>query len=278
MSEILLVDKADRIVTLTLNRPERLNAVSRELRTEICNALESYWDDDSVSVFIIKGAGRAFCAGADIHHLGPRGSGKELHPGKDTIADWEYANKGQEFLFKIWDTPRPVIAQVHGYALGMGFLMMLACDLNIVAEDARLGNARMMTGGGMIGKKYMWYMTPQRAKWMDFIPGWRITGKEAVDWGISNMAVPAERLEEEVQDLARALASYPMPILKIRKKADNRVFEELGMRTSWESGMEWDTIGHKSRAGNESDDRAAKLQWKEAYDYYSDYPRRHGHG
>ena len=183
----------------------------------------------------------------------------------------------ERFVFKIWDTPRPVIAQVHGYAMGMGFLMMNACDLIVVAEDTRMGNARMMMGGGMMGKKYVWLMGLRRAKWMDLLPGWRITGKEAVDWGIANLAVPADKLEEEVQALSHALASYPQYQLKIRKIADNRVWEEWGMRTSWQSGMEWDAMGHKSKGGYEQENKLSTLGFKEAFGHYADYPKRHGH-
>ena len=104
MSDIL-VDKADRIVTITLNRPERLNALTGEMQREgISEVFDKYGNDQSVSVFVVKGAGKAFCAGHDIHpsSVGPVGSGREMHAYSDTLSAWEKHTDGQLFLLKVF--------------------------------------------------------------------------------------------------------------------------------------------------------------------------------
>src|SRR3984885_561213 len=135
----LFIEKRDKIATIHLNRPERLNAISDTMRDEIVAACDDLAVDSSISVVILKGEGRAFSSGADVKNAGVVDSGSELHPG-DTAADWLRAQREQLFLWKVWDLPKPVIAQVHGYALGMGSLLMTMCDLVVIAEDARVGN------------------------------------------------------------------------------------------------------------------------------------------
>ncbi len=272
----ILVDKADKIVTITLNKPEHLNAIDRDMGDEIIETLDKYGNDPSVHVFIIKGAGRAFSAGGDIHpsHIGGTAPVEEdtvefyqrmrrTHPGKH---DW-----------KIWDTPQPVIAQVHGYCLGVGFVMAMACDLVVVAENARLGAARLAIGAVGLSPIMVWNMGLRRAKWIEFLIGWRMSGKEAVDWGVANLAVPPEKLEEEVQDLAQTLASYPLSTLKVKKYALNGVWEGLGVRSSYESIDGLYTIANKSKTGKELANRRATLGFKDAFAFYDEYPRRHGH-
>jgi enoyl-CoA hydratase len=231
-----------------------------------------------VSVVVLKGRGRAFCAGADVR--APIANGLDpnyRHPG-DTAADWLRAQRDQLFLWKVWDLPKPVIAQVHGYALGMGSLLMTMCDLVVIAEDARVGNARITMGAGMIGTKYAWAIGLRRAKWLDLLPGWRITGKEAVDWGWANIAVPAEDLDDEVAALADQLAKVPLTHLMFRKVSLNRVWDEMGFRNSLAAGIDFDSLAHKSTEGLEMEDRVASDGFiNVGREMYTAYPARHGH-
>jgi enoyl-CoA hydratase len=269
--ETILLEKADdRIATVTLNRPERLNAINEEMRSEIAMAMDDLRDDSSISVVILKGAGRAFSAGHDVKDRA------DLHPG-DTAADWTNVHRKEDYVWKIWDLPKPVIAQVHGYALGMASILMSACDLVVVAEDARIGHARTVMGAGMEGPKYAWAIGLRRAKWLDLVPGWRITGKEAVDWGWANIAVPPDDLEDDVRALAAQVAVMPLTNLMFRKTSLNRVWEHMGYRSSVTAGSDFDPLAHKS-------DDGLRLEQQSGTDGFielgarlcTDYPSRHG--
>jgi enoyl-CoA hydratase len=271
------VEKRDKVATIYLNRPERLNALNGTARAELIAACDEFAADSSVSVVVLKGRGRAFCAGADVR--APIANGLDpnyRHPG-DTAADWLRAQRDQLFLWKVWDLPKPVIAQVHGYALGMGSLLMTMCDLVVIAEDARVGNARITMGAGMIGTKYAWAIGLRRAKWLDLLPGWRITGKEAVDWGWANIAVPAEDLDDEVAALADQLAKVPLTHLMFRKVSLNRVWDEMGFRNSLAAGIDFDPLAHKSTEGLEMENRVGRDGFiKVGEEMYTAYPARHG--
>ena len=273
----MVVDKRDRVATITLNRPERLNALNETLRGELMAALDQIGDDDQVHVVILRGAGRAFSAGNDIHDVGVLGSGRERHPG-DTSEDWSRAQGHLKVFWKLWDLPKPVIAQVHGFSLGMASMLLVACDLVVVAEDARIGNALSIMGAGMMGPRYLWSMGMRRGKWLDMLPGWRITGKEAVDWGFANMAVPADRLEEEVRALAEQIAVAPLAQLKFRKTSLNRVWEERGFRYSVSAGIDFDPLAHQSEAGIEMENQVGARGFVNlGSELYAKFPRRHGH-
>jgi enoyl-CoA hydratase len=274
---VIEVEKRDKVATICLNRPERLNALDGTARAELIAACDELAADSSVSVVVLKGRGRAFCAGADVR--APIANGLDpnyRHPG-DTAADWLRAQRDQLFLWKVWDLPKPVIAQVHGYALGMGSLLMTMCDLVVIAEDARVGNARITMGAGMIGTKYAWAIGLRRAKWLDLLPGWRITGKEAVDWGWANIAVPAEGLDDEVAALAEQLAKVPLTHLMFRKVSLNRVWDEMGFRNSLAAGIDFDPLAHKSTEGLEMENRVGRDGFiKVGEEMYTAYPARHG--
>ena len=272
------VKQEGRVVTVTLNRPDRLNAINPEIRAELFEAFDEIGRDGSCSVVVLKGAGRAFSVGGDTRDAGVLGSGQEIHPG-DTAEDWRRIQRYQELLWKIWDLPKPVIAQVHGCAHGWGSLIMTACDLIVVAEDASIGNARNFLGAGIIGPRYVWAVGLRRAKWMDLVPLWRISGREAVDWGWANLAVPAEQLEEEVAALAAHLAAVPLTHLMFRKASCNRAWEEMGFRSSLKSASDFDALTHMSKAGREAEEaigREGYIEFGQARD--SGYAARHGRG
>lgn len=277
MYETIRVDKQDRVATITLNRPERLNAISMQMRAELIDALDEIDEDAGTSVVILKGAGRAFSAGNDVKDLGPVGSGRELHPG-DTAFDRRRVQFKQQVHWRIWDLHKPVIAQVHGYCFGTATMLISACDLVVVSEDCKLGNAKITAGAGVIADRYIWSMGLRRAKWLEFLPGWRITGKEAVEWGWANLALPADQLDEDVKALAAQIAVAPLPILMYKKAAMNAVWERQGFRQSEAESMNYHTLALKSDAGKEMEHRISGEGFiKLGAEMHSGYPRRHGH-
>jgi enoyl-CoA hydratase len=248
--ETVLVEKVDSVTTITLNRPERLNAVNPTMRAELMRALDEIAQDESCSVVKLRGAGRAFCSGGDVKNAGRIGSGTELHKG-DTAYDWQRGQANHQLLWKIWELPQPVVAQVHGYALGWGSLIVTVCDFVIVADDLRIGNAGTVMGAGMIGPKYVWAVGLRRAKWLDLLPAWRLTGKEAVEWGWANVSVPESELEAETDALIKELSTLTRTHLMFRKASLNQMWDQMGFRSTLSAAQSFDPLAHFSAAGRE---------------------------
>lgn len=230
----------EKIATITLNRPEKLNALSYPLQKEFEEALDDAGKDDGIRVIIIKGAGRAFSAGYDLTP-----APGERPPVKDVGEDRQRLAETIDRWLKIWDLPKPVIAQIHGYCIAGGCQMASFCDIAIIAEDARIGMPALPTGGGMISATMCWCIGPKMAKELSFNSGVYLTGKQVAEagWG---RAVSAEKLEEEVNALAKSIARMPLPILRIKKQAINRIMEIQGFREAVHFGAEWDAIIHYS--------------------------------
>ncbi len=231
-----------KVATITLNRPEKLNALSRPLLAEFEEALADVGKDDNIRVVIIKGAGRAFSAGYDL--APPPEERPAVHP--DVEEDRQNLYVSVERWLKIWDLPKPVIAQVHGYCLAGASQMVTFCDITIVAEDARIGMPSIPVGGGLLSPTLCWLIGPKLAKELSFNVGVHMTGKQvaAAGWG---RAVPADKLEEEVNTLAKSITRVPLPILRIKKQAINRVMDVQGFREAVHFGAEWDAILHYAK-------------------------------
>jgi len=285
--EVVRYEVDGAIARVTMNRPEYGNAQNSAMTYALDDAFYRAAADDDVTVVVLAGAGKHFSAGHDIGT-----PGRDIDTSFDRRAGlwWDHVGKlGGESRYareqevylgmcRRWrELPKPVIAQVHGYALGMGSLLMTMCDLVVIAEDARVGNARITMGAGMIGTKYAWAIGLRRAKWLDLLPGWRITGKEAVDWGWANIAVPAEDLDDEVAALAEQLAKVPLTHLMFRKVSLNRVWDEMGFRNSLAAGIDFDPLAHKSTEGLEMENRVGRDGFiKVGEEMYTAYPARHG--
>ncbi len=212
---VVLEGKHDGIATLVLNRPERLNALNNELAMALNDALSRIAQDQSVSVVVITGAGRAFCAGGDLGALGnSRQSGtiKEVEP---------LLRAGMQMVLKMRTMPQPVIAAVNGAAAGAGLNIALAADIRIAAEEATFGQTFSKVGlfpdyGGT-------YFLPQlvgRAKAAElFYTGDIIDTKSALAIGLVNQVVPGARLEAEVKALAQKIAHGPALAIRAVKRA-----------------------------------------------------------
>ena len=242
--ENILLVRDGPLTWLTLNRPDKLNAMSRQLLGEFSAALAALAADEATRVIAIRGAGRAFSAGYDIERS------DDVHE-VDIVDDYvTHAGYLERFL-EIWDHPKPVIACVHGYCLAGATQLCTFCDLTVVAEDAVIGWPSLPLGGGYISPLWVPLVGPKRAKQMSFVPGSRISGKTASDWGWANYAVPASELEDNVRELARSIARIPAPTLRMKKIAINRVADAMGFRNIVPMGAETDALLHYSAAVKE---------------------------
>lgn len=241
--KFVLYSKKDNIATITLNRPEKLNALSPDLQLDIFNAVLEASNDDNVKVIILKGAGRAFCVGFDVDPSTP-----ERQKQRTVVEDYERLRRMDERLLTIRDAPRPIIAQIHGHCLAGGTMLASMCDLVFTAEDTRIGSIQAPLGAGFVTSTWVWLVGPRKAKEIFYPIGTTIDGKEAVRIGWANQAFLADRLEAEVNKFAARVAETPLEILKLYKIQINRIQDMMGYRTAILSGCDVDAIAHYGKA------------------------------
>jgi enoyl-CoA hydratase len=244
--DLVLLDKADGIATLTLNRPDKLNAMNEALLLQLSGRLHELDDADDVSVVIIRGAGRSFCAGYDIS---PDNDGKrsQFLTGGDVVGDrWRLRRNSKRWL-ELWDLQTPVIAQVHGHCLAAGSELALMCDLIVAADDAEIGFPAVRGLGVPPLSVYPIFLGIRKAKQL-LLTGDTVSGLEAARIGMVNESVPADELEENVQRLARRIALIPKDLLALNKASVNAAYEVLGFRTAALLGADFDALSHRTRA------------------------------
>ncbi|MCP1146687.1 enoyl-CoA hydratase-related protein [Lysinibacillus endophyticus] len=258
LQKTVLIERKGKIAYIILNRPEKLNAFNADLFADLDRALDELEKDDSVSVLIIKGNGRAFSVGYDV--------AKYKTP--TVIQDKENLEGYTRRWIRIWEYPKPIIAQVHGYALAGGTQLLASCDIVITDEDTQFGFPSLPLGGGFVGLYWHWHVGPQRTKMLDLTAGSRITGREAEQYGIAAKCVPAGELEEATLEVARGIAKTPLDILKLKKQAHNRIMELQGFRTGVMYGPEQDAIIHTADGIKLVHEKIAELGLKGAIEWF----------
>lgn len=233
--ETVLYEKDGHIAHITLNRPERLNAVSPELVRDWEAAMHEAEEDDDIKVIIFKGAGRAFSAGADLTGVGFVYGMKEPKPGeKGERVCQRVKLKFDRILFlefhrKVLLCPKITIAQMHKYCLGIAFNIVLHCDLLIASEECKMGHVEERLGlGGMTISPIMVARAGLTRSLELCLTGKMITGKQAVDMGLINRAVPEDELDREVRELAGGLALHPKDGIAFGKASRHLMYETLG--------------------------------------------------
>jgi enoyl-CoA hydratase len=229
---ILLDEPRDAVRRITLNRPEKRNALNHALRTEILDALRAADADPSVRVMVVRGAGTCFSAGYD---LGGGSEGQEL-PGYSAPGDGQFQRNVTEGWMSIWDLAKPVIAQVHSYCLAGASELATGCDLVFVAEDAKIGYPAVRFGVPDM-QFHAWFMG-LRAAMMMMVSGDAITGIEAARLGWANEAVPEADLEARVLEVAGRIAQIPTDIVQLNKRTVHRAMDTMGLRAAIRSGTE----------------------------------------
>jgi len=239
---LVRLDHAGPIVYVTLNRPDRANAFNADMLRDFDTALDAARDDDSVRVIVIRGAGKGFSAGYDT------GRADDVKTGghRDPLEEYRADRRLIERWLRVWDLPKPVIAQVHGYCMGGATQLAFLCDLTYVADDTRIQYAAMRAGAGLIPPTWALAIGPKRAKEFGFAAGTTITGKTAAEWGLANHALPRDELEAAVREMATRIAVEPPGLVELEKAAINRVFEAAGFKTTLLSGPLSNALGHSS--------------------------------
>lgn len=234
--ETLLYSVAEGVATITLNRPDSLNTIVPPMPEEVEAAVGLAIGDEAVKVIVLRGAGRAFCAGYDFgggfHHWDElMNSDGEWDPGKDFAFSTAPAVAPTQKLMSVWRSPKPVIAQVHGWCLGGGSDFALCADLVIASEDARIGTPYSRMWGSYLSGMWLYRLGLTKAKEYA-LTGKPLSGTEAAEVELINKAVPFERLEQEVAQAARELASIPASQLAAMKLVVNHAYENMGLAST----------------------------------------------
>jgi enoyl-CoA hydratase len=233
--ETLLYSAGDAIATITLNRPERLNTIVPPMPDELEDAIGRAVADEAARVIVLRGAGRAFCAGFDFgggfHHWDEAlTTGGEWDPGKDFAMATAPVGAVPKFM-SIWRAPKPVIAQVHGWCVGGGSDMALCADLIVASDDARIGTPYSRMWGCYLTGMWIYRLGLTRVK-EHSLTGRPLSGREAAEAGLINRSVPFERLEQTVRAEAERLASIPSSQLAAMKLVVNQAFENMGLAST----------------------------------------------
>jgi enoyl-CoA hydratase len=244
--DLVLVDEpAPHVRRITLNRPEKRNALNHPLRGQLIAALQAADRDDDVRVSIVRGAGTSFSAGYDL------GGGNEGHdyPHFTAPGEGQWPRHVTETWMGIWDLAKPVIAQVHGYCLAGGSELATGCDLVYVAEDAKMGYPAVRFG--VPDMQFHAWLLGMRAAMEMMVTGDSISGTEAVRLGWANRAFPEAELEGAVVAVAQRIAKLPPDIVQLNKRTVHRAMDIMGIRQSIRSGTELCSLGTKQPSFHE---------------------------
>ena len=256
---VLLREDTTWGVRLTLNRPAKLNAISAELRDALSAAIAEATADERVRVIAIAGAGRAFCSGYDLSEAAP-------------LTAWGWRDvlaRDVEATLAVWSCPKPVIAQVHGYALAGGLELAMACDLIVAAEGSQLGEPEIRFGSAPVTLLMPFLIGQKRTREL-LLTGDLIDATEAERIGLINRVVPAEGLTAAVDSLADRLARVPPDVMAPTKLMLNRAMDAAGFAAAVDLGLDLQSFVNMSATAREFDaivrreGLKAALAWRDA--------------
>ncbi len=220
--DVVLYERRGPAAWLTLNRPDKLNALNREIVAGLHAGMDRALADDEVKVVVLTGAGNAFSAGFDIS--AEAGEGIEgAYPWREELA------KDVDVMMRLWGLPKPTIAAVRGWCLGGACELAMACDLIVASEDARLGEPEIRFGSGPVTLLMPFVLGQKKTNELLFT-GDALEARDAERVGLVNRVVPATELETAVGELVRKIAPTPLPVLRLTKIALTRAYEAMGLR------------------------------------------------
>jgi len=257
--ELVNYEVKENIARITMNRPDKMNALNHVLWDDLIAAFDQAENDPEVRVIILCGAGKAFCTGWDLkgsYYI----SVPEGHDQWTTSNALSTLRRISERYLRIMNVPKPVIAQIHGYCLAAGCYLEMLCDIAIAAEDALLGHP---VGRGGVDSMPLWvtYLGMRKAKEM-LLTQRIIDGKEAERIGLVNSAVPAEKLEEEVWKLAQGFAEAEPDGIAVQKEALNTHAEILGRGAIFAYHRQLNALGRVGRSESTLDLDASRRRTK----------------
>ena len=242
---VLIDDPAPHVRRVTLNRPEKRNALNHALRGAIVEALRAGDADPDVRVMIVRGAGKCFSSG---YELGGGNEGQAF-PWYTPGGDGHWPRHVTQGWMSIWELGKPVIAQVHGYCLAGGSELATCCDLVYMADDAQMGYPAVRFGVPD-NHFHAWFVGMRKAMEM-MLTGDSINGIEAAQLGWANASYPADELEAKVLEIARRIATVPMDLVQLNKRVVHRQMEIMGLHTGIRAGSELCALGTHQKSMHE---------------------------
>jgi enoyl-CoA hydratase len=229
VSDTVRYDLNGAVATLTLHRPDRMNAITDELAADFEAALDRAEADDGVRVIRLRGAGRAFCAGYDIE-WGAQAMQAEGATW-DPMADYRMMSRFVGAYMRLWRSPKPVVAQVHGFCVGGGTDFALCSDQIVCADDSRIGYPPARVWGSPTTAMWVYRVGLERAKRL-LLTGDALDGKTAVAWGLASESHPEAELDAKALELAERMARLPANQLQMMKLLVNQTYEQMGLGTT----------------------------------------------
>ncbi len=239
MTDLVLVSDDGPVRTLTLNRPEKLNAMSSVMTGELSVRLAEAAVDEGVRVVVLTGAGRSFCAGYDLD---------EEAVSDSYDASLDSLNHSLDRLLEVFDHPKPVIASVRGHCVAGGCDLMMMCDLTVAADNAVFGQPEIRFGSAVVAHVLPWLVGARAAKEFILTGDDKITATRALQLGLVNRVVAVEDLEAETMKLARDLAAVDPAVMALTKRAINASWEKAGFRAALRAGVELGAVIESDRA------------------------------
>jgi enoyl-CoA hydratase len=228
-------DRRGAVAVLTLNRPDKLNAINVAMLDELTRALDAAEADDAVRVVVVAGAGKAFSAGFDLD-MGT-GDGPP-----DSAAVRRALENDFGLIMRFWDSPKITLAAVHRYCLGSAMELAVACDLTIAAEDCLFGAPEVRFGSGIVALLLPWLAGPKQAKRMLLTGDDRVSARDALAMGLISDVVPNDRLLDEALSVAERIAGNDPLAVKLTKQAINRSLDIAGLRQALAQALEIDVL------------------------------------
>lgn len=240
---LIEVSVSKRVAEVVLNRPEKLNAMTGPMQDEFLDVLERLKTDSSAYCVLLRGAGRAFSVGYDLHDI------DESREHNGPVEDWARLTRNTQRWIDVWDFPKPIVSAVQGHCLAGAAFLVSMTDAVIVAEDLVVAWARVPLGGGWLTPVFAHLVGPRKSFELSTLRGSEMTGLEAAAYGWANYAVPADQVLPKARAMAEQIARIPVDLLTINKRAKNRAMERMGFRDAIVSGIELNNIAHYSRGG-----------------------------
>jgi enoyl-CoA hydratase/carnithine racemase len=236
-AELVRYERREALAVLTLNRPEKLNAINKEMIGQLGSALDAAEADPSVRAIVLAGTGRAFSAGFDLD-MEVAAAGEK----PDSQSVRRALHHDFQIIMRFWDCPKPTLAAAQGYCLGSAMELALACDLTIASEECFFGAPEVRFGSGIVALLLPWLAGPKRAKYLLLSGDDRVTAADALAMGLINRVVPAGRAHEETLEVARRIAANDAHAVKLTKQAINRSLDIAGLRQALLQALELNVL------------------------------------
>jgi enoyl-CoA hydratase/carnithine racemase len=261
--ETIVLSRDQRIATLTLNRPESLNAITRQMVRELIAAFDEIEHDDGVRALILTGAGRAFCAGFDLKEI-------MLNPAT-TLEQRKRLTENEKLMQRgLWELSKPVISRVHGPAVGGGLSLCLLADFVVASDESRFGEPEILFGGGT-AVTLGWHLNQRKAKELIML-GEIFSAQQALELELINRVVPLAELDATVAELAQRLAKLSPIAMTHVKQAFRKIYEVKGFWNAFDYSHELFNLGRMApdpdreefRRRVETEGIKSALAWRES--------------